>query len=85
MKVKKYYFPVVITGEGYSTGYILLTQEEANVVKKATTFSNWVGAELDKFSGRFIIETDKGIPEEWFHEHERLIREWEENVCNEAV
>ena len=85
MRKNKYYFPVSISGDGYSTGYVLLTKDEAITVAMATNFSNWAKPELERWSGSFHIDINAGIPEEWFPEHERLIREWEDYLYNEAV
>ena len=66
---KKYYFPVAYFAEGVSTGYIRLTLEEAKSVAFATNPKNWENAEIEKYSGSFVIEIDQAIPEEWFEYH----------------
>ena len=58
--IKRYY--VGITGTDSSKGYIYLTEEEAEIVKKATDSSNWETDELaniNPWSRKFFIIEDK--------------------------
>lgn len=57
--IKRYY--VGISGTDSSTGYIELTEEEADAVRKCVDTSNWVDANLNPFSRKFFIIEDKKI------------------------
>ena len=55
---KKYY--VGITGLENSKGYIDLTEEEAETVRKVINPNNWQDATLNPWSRKFfIVETNK--------------------------
>lgn len=44
---KKNYYLIKPWGDGSRDGYLLLTQEEANIIQKAMDFNNWVHLEED--------------------------------------
>ena len=69
MKNKKYYFPVTYVAEGISEGYMKLSRAEAQVVARATNPDNWTDATIEMYSGRFGIDINHSIPEEWFEYH----------------
>ena len=58
MSDKKRYY-VGITGLDNSKGYIELTEEEAEAVRKCTDSNNWDNATLNPWSKRFFIIEDK--------------------------
>ena len=62
--VTKKYYRVSLSAEGWSDGYMLLTQEEAELIRKATNCNNWILPELDSWSGSFFIDTEHPMSEE---------------------
>lgn len=58
MGIIKRYF-VGISGTDSSTGYIELTEEEAEAVRKCVNTNNWIDANLNPFSRKFFIIEDK--------------------------
>lgn len=62
----KFYFAVGTSGDGYSGGYVLLTQHEADIVAFATDYDNWVNSYDEGYSGSFHIENDRPIPVDKF-------------------
>lgn len=59
---KKYY--VSLQAEGVTEGYIYLTNTEYEIVKKATSTTNWDGLRKEPWSGRFVIDPY----EQWYDE-----------------
>ena len=57
---KKNYYLIMPWGDGSRDGYLLLTQEEANIIQKAMDFNNWVHLEDD--DGPFGIKFDANSP-----------------------
>lgn len=57
---KKNYYLIKPWGDGSRDGYLLLTQEEANIIQKAMDFNNWVHLEDD--DGPFGIKFDANSP-----------------------
>ena len=62
----KFYFAVGTSEEGYSGGYVLLTQKEADIVAFATNYDNWKNSYDEGYSGSFYIENDRPIPVDKF-------------------
>ena len=60
----KYWYPVSLSANGWSDGYVQLTEEEARIVSYATNPTNWTNATLEADSGSFMIDT--------FHKKRRL-------------
>ena len=52
---------VSLMAEEYSSGFIELTKEQAELVKFATNTKNWEDAEIKGYSGMFFIDTDNPI------------------------
>lgn len=59
---KKYKYPVSLSADDYSCGYVELTKREAEIVAYAVDTRNWKNAELNLYSGCFCIDLDN--PEE---------------------
>ena len=59
---KKYKYPVSLSAEDWSDGYVELTKREAEIVAFATDTRNWKDANLNPYSGYFVINLDN--PEE---------------------
>lgn len=61
---EKFYFEVgTSTMDGYSRGYLLLTQKEADIIVYASNQDNWTDYDDgDGYSGTFTIFKDKPIP-----------------------
>lgn len=59
---KKYCYRVYQRAEGCTTGTILLTKAQAEVVEFATNPNNWDNLEVENYSGDFCIYIDN--PEE---------------------
>lgn len=55
---KEYYFRVVQAAEGYSTGYVKMTPEQARFVNMVVDQRNWVLSELDFYSGCFNVDLE---------------------------
>ena len=66
---KKYYYSVGLFAEGESTGYILVTKAEAEVIAKYTKTDSWVHANLEGWCGGFGIDIENPIPEEEFESY----------------
>ena len=58
---KKYKYPVSLSAEDYSCGYVELTKREAEIVAYATSTINWKDADLNPYSGYFCIGLDNPI------------------------
>lgn len=54
MDIKNKYY-VGITGMDNSKGYIELTENEAEIVKKVVNSNNWTDVKLNPWSKRFFI------------------------------
>lgn len=61
---KRYWYPVSLSAEDWSDGYIYLTEKEATIVEYATNPNNWSQADMRPWSGSFSIDT--------FHKKEKL-------------
>lgn len=61
---KKYKFEVWNSAEDISTGYVILTMEQAKAVAYACNEDNWIDAKLNNYSGSFGIDIDNPIPVE---------------------
>ncbi len=53
---KKSYYRICMWGDEDPDGYLLLTQEEANIIQKAMDFNNWVHLEVG--DGSFGVNFD---------------------------
>lgn len=62
----KFYFSVGTSGDTYSSGYVLLTQREADIVAFATNYDNWKNSFSEGYCGSFYIENDHPIPVDKF-------------------
>ena len=56
---KKYKCYLTISGEDYSTGTMMLTKEEYEIVKRVTNSNNWDNADIGLWSGNFWIECEE--------------------------
>lgn len=61
-KEKKYRYRVYQSAEGCTTGTVLLTKAQAEVVEFVTNPNNWDNLEVESYSGDFGIYIDS--PEE---------------------
>lgn len=59
---KKYKYLVSLSADDWSDGYVELTKREAEIVAFATDTRNWKDANLNPYSGYFVINLDN--PEE---------------------
>lgn len=57
-KEKKYRYRVCQSADGYTTGTILLTKAQAEVVEFVTNPNNWDNLEVESYSGGFGIYID---------------------------
>lgn len=55
---KEYYFRVTQAAEGYSTGYVKMTPEQARFVNMVVDQNNWVLSELDSYDGCFHVDLE---------------------------
>lgn len=58
MDDKKYKYDVCLSADGVTTGIVVLTKEQANIVDYATNISNWDDVEAEEYSGLFSIDID---------------------------
>lgn len=56
---KKHRYHVCQSAEGYTTGTILLTKAQADVVEFATNINNWDNLDEESYSGDFSIYIDE--------------------------
>ena len=52
---KTYKCDLILSAEGNATGYVYLTEDEYNIVKKVANTSNWQDFEDEGWSGTFGI------------------------------
>lgn len=52
---KKYKCDLTISAEDYTTGTMMLTAEEYEIVKRVTDIGNWNDLDAEPWSGRFSI------------------------------
>lgn len=64
---KKYYYRIIKAGEGTSSGFVLLTKKEAEIVDYALNDNNWVRATYESWSGNAKIDLDNPISEDEFN------------------
>lgn len=55
---KEYYFKVEQAADGYSTGYVKMTPEQARFVNMVVDQSNWVLSDLDSYDGSFHVNLE---------------------------
>ena len=61
---KHYWYPVSLSAEDWSDGWVYLTEKEAEIVEYATNPANWSQTDLRPWSGSFSIDR--------FHKKEKL-------------
>ena len=54
----EYYFKVIQAAEGYSTGYVKMTPEQARFVNMVADQNNWVLSQLDSYDGCFNVDLE---------------------------
>lgn len=74
---EKFYYFVSCSAEDESTGYVLLTKEEAEGVAKATNKTNWLHSDLVPYSGFFHINASRPMTEKEMEEDIRWRNERE--------
>ena len=57
-KPEKFWYYVSLSAEGFSSGYVELTKEEAEVVDRVTNPANWKYRQMESWSGSFFINTN---------------------------
>ena len=61
--IKKYY-SVFLSAEDYTTGFVRLTQEEADLVARVTNIENWEYLDANPYSGYFGIDRKHPLTKE---------------------
>lgn len=56
---KKYKCDLRISGEESTTGTMMLTKEEYEIVKRVSDISNWDDLDYEMWSGNFSIECEE--------------------------
>ncbi len=69
---KKYVYPVCISADSSTTGFVVLTKKQAKIVERVASM-NWLNKESNPYSGRFSINTIC-----CFEATEEEVAEWKE-------
>ena len=70
VKEKKYYYYVTLLSENETSGYLQMTQEQADFLNWATNPDNWEKLESNPLSGFFFVGNTKPIPVDYFHRND---------------